>query len=83
MKSVDPRGSRCSFETLEELAEKLLQVGLVLDRNFDHYTSLLGFALEIPRLKAKMIWSEWMPNISEIGAPRNAGSRLNHGTFRR
>ncbi len=29
------------FRTLAELAEKLLQAGLELDRNFDHYASLL------------------------------------------
>jgi hypothetical protein len=29
------------FQTLEELAEKLIQAGLALDRNFDHYASLL------------------------------------------
>jgi hypothetical protein len=34
------------FQTLEELAEKLLQVGLALDRNFDHYTFLLESAGE-------------------------------------
>ena len=29
------------FQTLEDLAEKLIQAGLALDRNFDHYASLL------------------------------------------
>jgi hypothetical protein len=29
------------FRTLAELAETLLQAGLELDRNFDHYASLL------------------------------------------
>jgi hypothetical protein len=29
------------FETLADLAEKLLHTGLALDRNFDHYAALL------------------------------------------
>jgi hypothetical protein len=36
-----PSKLEVQFQTLEELAEKLLQVGLALDCNFDHYTSLL------------------------------------------
>ena len=36
-----PSRLEVEFETLAELAEKLLQAGLELDRNFDHYASLL------------------------------------------
>jgi hypothetical protein len=36
-----PSRLEVEFETLEELAEKLIQAGLALDRNFDHYASLL------------------------------------------
>jgi hypothetical protein len=36
-----PSRLEVEFRTLEELAEKLLQAGLALDRNFDHYASLL------------------------------------------
>jgi hypothetical protein len=36
-----PSRLEVEFQTLEELAEKLLQAGLALDRNFDHYASLL------------------------------------------
>jgi hypothetical protein len=36
-----PSRLEVEFQTLEELAEKLIQAGLALDRNFDHYASLL------------------------------------------
>ena len=36
-----PSRLEVEFETLAELAEKLLQAGLALDRNFDHYAALL------------------------------------------
>jgi len=37
----NPSRLEVEFQTLEELAEKLIQAGLALDRNFDHYASLL------------------------------------------
>ena len=36
-----PSRLEVEFQTFEELAEKLIQAGLALDRNFDHYASLL------------------------------------------
>jgi hypothetical protein len=36
-----PSRLEVEFQTLEDLAEKLIQTGLALDRNFDHYASLL------------------------------------------
>jgi hypothetical protein len=36
-----PSRLEVEFQTLEELAERLIQAGLALDRNFDHYASLL------------------------------------------
>jgi hypothetical protein len=36
-----PSRLEVEFQTLEDLAEKLIQAGLALDRNFDHYASLL------------------------------------------
>jgi hypothetical protein len=36
-----PSRLEVEFQTLEELAAKLIQAGLALDRNFDHYASLL------------------------------------------
>jgi hypothetical protein len=36
-----PSRLEVEFQTLEELAEKLIQAGFALDRNFDHYASLL------------------------------------------
>jgi hypothetical protein len=36
-----PSRLEVEFQTLGELAEKLIQAGLALDRNFDHYASLL------------------------------------------
>jgi hypothetical protein len=36
-----PSRLEVEFQTLEELAERLIQAGLALDRNFDHYVSLL------------------------------------------
>jgi hypothetical protein len=37
----NPSRLEVEFQTLAELAEKLLQTGLALDRNFDHYASRL------------------------------------------
>jgi hypothetical protein len=36
-----PSRLEVEFQTLEELAEKLIRAGLAVDRNFDHYASLL------------------------------------------
>jgi hypothetical protein len=41
-----PSKLEVEFHTLEELAEKLIQAGLALDRNFDHYADLLEFTTE-------------------------------------
>jgi hypothetical protein len=43
-----PSRLEVEFHTLAELAEKLIQAGLALDRNFDHYVSLLETTADSP-----------------------------------
>jgi hypothetical protein len=64
-----PSRLEVEFETLEELAEKLIQAGLALDRNFDHYASLLETGAhssaqterELERLDAEY-FKNWRPS---------------------
>jgi hypothetical protein len=64
-----PSRLEAEFETLEELAEKLIQAGLALDRNFDHYASLLETGAnsaaqteqELERLDAEY-FKNWRPS---------------------
>ena len=64
-----PSRLEVEFQTLEELAEKLIQAGLALDRNFDHYASLLETGAnssaqteeELERLDAEFV-KNWRPS---------------------
>ena len=64
-----PSRLEVQFQTLEELAEKLIQTGLALDRNFDHYASLLETGAhsstqpeeELERLDAEY-FKNWRPS---------------------
>ena len=64
-----PSRLEVEFQTLEELAEKLIQAGLALDRNFDHYASLLESdahssaqtEAELERLDAEY-FKNWRPS---------------------
>ena len=64
-----PSRLEVEFQTLEELAEKLIQAGLALDRNFDHYASLLETGAhssaqteeELERLDAEY-FKNWRPS---------------------
>jgi hypothetical protein len=64
-----PSRLEVEFRTLEELAEKLIQAGLALDRNFDHYASLLETGAdssaqteeELERLDAEY-FKNWRPS---------------------
>ena len=64
-----PSRLEVEFQTLEELAEKLIQAGLALDRNFDHYASLLETGAhssaqteaELERLDAEYV-KNWRPS---------------------
>jgi hypothetical protein len=64
----NPSRLEVEFQTLEELAEKLIQAGLALDRNFDHYASLLETGAnssaqteeELERLDAEY-FKNWRP----------------------
>jgi hypothetical protein len=64
-----PSRLEVEFQTLEDLAEKLIQAGLALDRNFDHYASLLETGAnssaqteeELERLDAEYV-KNWRPS---------------------
>ena len=64
-----PSRLEVEFQTLEDLAEKLIQAGLALDRNFDHYASLLETGAnshaqteeELERLDAEY-FKNWRPS---------------------
>jgi hypothetical protein len=64
-----PSRLEVEFRTLEDLAEKLIQAGLALDRNFDHYASLLETGAsssaqtgeELERLDAEY-FKNWRPS---------------------
>ena len=65
----NPSRLEVEFQTLEELAEKLIQAGIALDRNFDHYASLLETGTnspaqteeELERLDAEY-FKNWRPS---------------------
>jgi hypothetical protein len=65
----NPSRLEVEFQTLAELAEKLIQAGLDLDRNFDHYASLLETGVnssaptgeELERLDAEY-FKNWRPS---------------------